>query len=199
MKKKDGRKSWLWRVRPKQRWGLGSGRGQCSGPTVCKRPWGLWGVGLRLKEQEGPRHALHPWSQRAGDLTWEPSRLPGLEWVGQTPSSSLLLLRSGRTPLTCLSWSPRPPSYAPKDPHGLEGALEDRELAWELSRLPVPEWAGQSPSTPLLLLLEGPSRLPLLISLASLLCPQGPKRPGGGFGGQGTGLGAQQAPLCPSG
>ena len=41
---------------------------------------------------------------------------------------------------------------------------------------------------------EGPSRLPLLISPASLLCPQGPTRPGGGFGGQGISLGAQQAP-----
>ena len=29
---------------------------------------------------------------------------------------------------------------------------------------------------------------------ASFLCPQGPTQPGGGFGGQGIGLGAQQAP-----
>ena len=42
---------------------------------------------------------------------------------------------------------------------------------------------------------EGPSRLPLLTSPASLLCPQGPTQPGGGFGGQGIGLGAQQAPV----
>ena len=41
---------------------------------------------------------------------------------------------------------------------------------------------------------EGPSRLTLLISLASLLCPHGPTQPGGGFGGQGTSLGAQQPP-----
>ena len=81
--------------------------------------YGGWGLGSRnrrgpgmLKEQKGPRHA-----QRAGDLTWEPSRLPGLKWVGQMPSSPLLHLRSG---------------------------------IW-----------------------EGPSHLPLLISLASLLCPQG--------------------------
>ena len=40
---------------------------------------------------------------------------------------------------------------------------------------------------------EGPSRLPLLISWASLLCPKGPTRPGGGLRGQGTVLGAQQA------
>ena len=41
---------------------------------------------------------------------------------------------------------------------------------------------------------EDPSHLPLLISPASLLCPQRPTWPGGGLGGQGTGLGAQQAP-----
>ena len=42
---------------------------------------------------------------------------------------------------------------------------------------------------------KGPSRLPLLISPVSLLCPQGPTWPGGDFGGQGVSLGAQQ-PLC---
>ena len=41
---------------------------------------------------------------------------------------------------------------------------------------------------------EGPFCLPLLISPASLLCPQEPMQPGRGFGGQGIGLGAQQAP-----
>ena len=136
-------------------------------PQGWKRPWGLWGVGLRLKEQKGPRRAPHPWSQREGDLTWEPSRLPGLEWAGQTPSSPLLLLWSRRAPPACLSWSPWPPSYAPKDPCGLEGALEGRGSAWELSRLPGPEWVGQSPSAPLLLFPESPSHLPLLISPAS--------------------------------
>ena len=40
----------------------------------------------------------------------------------------------------------------------------------------------------------GSSHLPLLISPASLLCLQGPMRPGGGFGGQETDLGAQQVP-----
>ena len=51
---------------------------------------------------------------------------------------------------------------------GGEGeALEGRGLAWEFSRLPMPKWEGQSPSAPLPLLPEGPSRLPLLISLAS--------------------------------
>ena len=83
-------------------------------PQGWKRPWGLWEVGLSLKEQKGPSRAPHPWSQRAGDLTWEPSKLPRLKWAGQTPSD------------------------------------------------------------PLPLLPDGSSRLPLLISLASLLCPQEP-------------------------
>ena len=39
--------------------------------------------------------------------------------------------------------------------------------AWELSRLPGSECAGQSPSAPLPLLLESPSHVPLLISPAS--------------------------------
>ena len=59
---------------------------------------------------------------------------------------------------------------------------------------PRAEWAGQSPSTPPPFLPEGPSRLPLLTSPASLLCSQGPPQPGGVFGAQGIGLGAQQAP-----
>ena len=63
------------------------------------------------------------------------------------------------------------PSFPPMlpGPMRLGGgwALEGRGRAWELSRLPGFEWAGQSPSAPLLLLLQGPSRLPLLISPAS--------------------------------
>ena len=88
-------------------------------------PGGCGGMGLR------------PQSQRVGDLTWEPSRLPGLKWAGQMPSSPLLLLWSG-------------------------GPL-----------LPA------SPDLP---------DLPLM--------PPGPMWPGGrgGLGGQGTCLGAQQAP-----
>ena len=71
------------------------GGADAQNPQGWKRPWVLWGVGLRLKEEKGPRRAPHPWSQRAGDITWDPSRLPGLEWAGQMPSSPLLLLPSG--------------------------------------------------------------------------------------------------------
>ena len=100
------------------------GRACAQDPQGWKRPWGCAGWGLGSMEQKGPRHAPHPWSQRRGDLSWEPSRLPGLEWVGQMPP----------------------------------------------------------------LLPEGPCCLPGLPPM-----PSGPTWPGGGFGGQGTGLGAQQA------
>ena len=79
------------------------GRANAQDPEGWKRPWGLWGVGLRLKEQKGPWRAPHPWSQRAGDLTWEPSSLPGLKWAGQMPSCPLLILRSGRATPALLS------------------------------------------------------------------------------------------------
>ena len=76
---------------------------------------------LRLKEQKGPRLAPNPWSQRVGDLTWEPSKLPGLEWVGQMPSSPLLLLWS----LESLPLLISPASLlCPQDPRSLERALE---------------------------------------------------------------------------
>ena len=114
----------LWRVGPKQGWGLGGGWGNAQDPQGWKRPWELWGLRLRLMEQKGPRRAPHSWSQRSGDLTWEPSRLPGLEWVGQMPSSPLLLLQSEGASPAFLSWSPQPPSYAPKDTCGMDGVLE---------------------------------------------------------------------------
>ena len=56
--------------------------------------------------------------------------------------------------------------------------------------------ANALPSSPAPLAWEGPSSLPLLVSLTSLLCPQGPTQPGGGFGEQGIGLGAQHAPCA---
>ena len=64
-------------------WAVGGANAQ--DPQGWKRPRGLWGVGLRLKKQKGPRHAPHPLSQRAGDLTWELSRLPGLGGWGECP------------------------------------------------------------------------------------------------------------------
>ena len=52
-----------------------------------KMPWGLWGVELRLKGTEGAWACPQPWPQGVGNLTWEPSRHPGLELVGQMPPS----------------------------------------------------------------------------------------------------------------
>ena len=146
-------------------------------------------------EQKGPRRAPHPWSQRAGNFTWEPSRLPGLKWVRQMPSSPFLLLQSG---------GPLPPAspvlllaslLCPQDQcgQGQWGVLEGKGLAWELSRLPGPAWVGETPSAPLLLLREGPSRLPLLISPVSLLCPKTHMACTGLWRGC-TSLGIQQAP-----
>ena len=132
-----------------------------------KGPGGCGGWGLGSRNRRGPGVSPHPSSQRAGDLTWEPSRLPGLEWAGHSCSSSpLLLLQSWRAPPTCLSCPPVGVLPMPPGPMwpGVRGALEGRGPAWELSRLPGPQWAGQTPSAPLPLLLEGPSCLPLLNS-----------------------------------
>ena len=95
-------------------------------------------------------------------------------------SSHLLLwsdVREGPSRLPLLiSWASL---LCPQDQCGCMGvegrALEGRGLAWELSRFPCPQWAGQSPSALLLLPLDGPSCLPLLISPASLLCLQDPR------------------------
>ena len=97
-----------------------------------KGPGGCGGVGLRLKEQKGPRRAPHPWSQWAGDLTWEPSRLPKPEWVGQSPSTPLLRLPQGRSHLPLLiSW---PPPYAPRT-----NAAGERGGHWRAG-----DWPGSS-------------------------------------------------------
>ena len=130
-----------------------------------KGPGRLLGVGLRLKEQKGSRRAPPPLVAEGRDLTWEPSRLPGLQWVGQTPSAPLFPEGPSHLPLL---FSPRPPSYAPRTSvargmggHGGQGTSLGTQQA------PQPKWAGQSPSASLLPLLEGPSRLPFLISPAS--------------------------------
>ena len=133
------------------------------------------------------------WSQRAGDPTWEPSRLPGLKWAGQMPSSS-------PAPLI-----PKGPSHLPllislvsflrsQDPHYLEGTLEGRRLAWELSRFPMPQWAGQTPSAPFPFLWSwrGPPACLSCSLPASLLCLQDQPGPEGTSEGIGPGLRAGQ-------
>ena len=108
----------------------GKGPGNCGG----------WGLGSRNRRGPGMPPTL-PWSQRAGDLTWEPVRLPGLEcW-----SSPLLLLWSWMAPPTCLSWSPRPPSCAPRTHAAWRGLWREGVPAWELSTVPGPSGPGDYP------------------------------------------------------
>ena len=124
-------------------------------------------------EQKGPKCSPNPWSQRMGNLIRESNRLPGLKWAGEISpllscSSSPggpLMLASLVLPLASFLCPPRP-----MWPGGM-GALEGRGQAWELSKLSGPECVGQTPSTPLPFLSEGPSHLPLLMFPASLLCP----------------------------
>ena len=98
----------------------GKGLG-CGGRSLSRS--GVWAVGNR--EQKGTEGAqARLWSQRAGDPTWEPSRFPGLEWVGQMTSAPLLLLRSRRAPPTCLSCSAPAFLLRPQDQRGPEGASE---------------------------------------------------------------------------
>ena len=52
---------------------------------------------------------------------------------------------------------------------------EGREPHLGAQQSPWPDWVGQMPSSPLPLLPERHSCLPLLISPASLLCPQDPR------------------------
>ena len=103
-----GGRPWLWRVGPKQGRSLFGGWGLCLGPPRSGKVPGV-----------------------CATLAWEgPYCLPLLI----SPASLLC-------PRTNLA-------------RGKGGALEGRELTWEFSRLPVPEWVGQSPSSSLRLLPE---------------------------------------------
>ena len=93
----------------------------------------------------------------------------GAQQASWAPVGKANTLLSSPAPLV-----PEGPSHVPLLispaflPGSLEGALEGRGLAWELSRLPRPSGLGdRSLSAPLLLLLEGPACLPLLISSGS--------------------------------
>ena len=106
-------------------------------------------MGLRLEEQKGPRHARPLFSDGmaphlgAQQASW--AQVDGANAL-LSPSAPLIWEGPSRLPLLISPAS----LYAPRDPHGLEGALEGRVLAWELSRLPVPKWPGWLPSAPLL-------------------------------------------------
>ena len=103
------------------------------------------------------------WALEGRGLPWELSRLPGPKWAGQTTSASLPFLLDGPSHLPLLIF---PASLlCPQDPHGLRGALEVGELAWELSRLPAR--VGQVIALHSFPALPRESHLPLLISPAS--------------------------------
>ena len=161
-----------------------------------KGPGGCGGWDLGSRNRRGPG-CPPPRSQRAWDLTWEPSRLPGLKWAGQSPSTPLLLLLQGPSCLPLLISLAS--LLCPQGPTQPGGGLEGRGPAWELGRLPMPKWVGLTPSAPLLLLPQGPSHLPLLISPASgaLILPGLHLRPTGSLWGSSRLLGGQSPPPAP--
>ena len=173
----------------------------------------IWGLGGPLPPASpdlpglppvppGPMQLEGEWGSLEGrGPAWELSRLPMPKWVGQSPSASPPLLPKGpyRLPLLISLAS----LLCPQGPTQPGGALEVGGSAWELSRLPVPEWTGQSPSAPLPLFLESPSHLPLLISLASwaqilsglhFSSPLVPLHPTGSLWGSSHLLGGQSSP-----
>ena len=131
-------------------------------PQGWKRPWELWGWGLGSRNRRGPRCALHPWSQRAGDLTWAPSRLPGFEWAGQMPSSPAPPVwgLGGPLPPASPAWSSGPPSYAPRTNAGRGG---QKGGPWRAG-----EWPGSSIGSPCP---SGRGNCPLFLSHSSPRAP----------------------------
>ena len=130
---------------PKQGPGLRGGLGQCSDPQGWKSLWGLWGVGFRLKEQKA--QVCPPPLVSEGRGPHLGGQQPSWARVGRANalvSSPAPPVWEGPSHLPLLI-SPQPPSCAPKEPQHLQGALEGRVLAWELSRLPGPSGPGDRP------------------------------------------------------
>ena len=131
----------------------GKGSGSCGG----------WGLGSR--NRRGPGVPPTPGLRGEGTSPGSPAGFLGSSAQGRHPpllsspappvGSAHLLLLTSQVSLLC-----------PQGPTWPGGALEGRGSAWELSSLPVPQWAEQMLSAPLPFLLDGPSCLPLLISPA---------------------------------
>ena len=130
------------------------------GPGDC----GQWGLGSRNRRGPGvsPIHGL----RGRGTSPGSPACSPGLSGQGNRPL--LLSCSYWRAPPTCLSCSrfgllPMPPGPMPLGGRGGPWRAGD----WSGSSAGSPFlWVRQLPSAPLLLLPEGPSHLPRLISLA---------------------------------
>ena len=131
-----------------------------------KGPGGCGGWGLGSKNGRGPGAPPTPGLRGGGNLTLEPSIFPVLEWSGQMPSAPLLLLLDGSSCLPLLISLHF--LLCPQDQCGWgEGGLGGQGTGLGTQQPPQAAWAGQMTCAPLLLLLEGPSQLPILISLAS--------------------------------
>ena len=75
--KKWGKRLWLWSAGPEQRGGLGSGRGQCSGPTGLEKALGVvggGGLGSRNRRDPGvpPTTVSEGWGPHLGaqQVSW---------------------------------------------------------------------------------------------------------------------------------
>ena len=101
---------------------------------------------------------------RAGDRPGSSARSLCPSVLGNRPP--LIFRSSRRAPPACLSWSPQPPSCASRTQAAWMG-LWSGGTGLGAQQAPWPEWARRSPFAPLPLFPESPSRLPLLVSLAS--------------------------------
>ena len=94
-------------------------------------------MGLRLNGTKGVQACIRPLVSAGGGLIWEPSRLPGLGWAGQVPSTPLSCLWSGEPSRLPLLFSPRFPSYAHRTNAARErGALGGQGTSLGLQQAP---------------------------------------------------------------
>ena len=128
------------------------------GPGGC----GRWG--LVSRNRRGPAVLPTPGLRGQGTSPGSPASFLGSSGQGKRPP--ILSRSSQMAPPACLSWSPWPPSFAPRNHEAWMG-LWRGDTGLGAQQAPQPKWAGQSPSAPLSLFPESPSCLPLLISPAS--------------------------------
>ena len=133
-------------------WRAGDQPGSSAG-SWCPSGWGNCLLLLSCFSPRGPPTCIScsslgllPMPPRTY-MNWRGLWVAG-DWPGRSAGSPDPSEQGNRPPLlSCSSWMA--PPTCPQDPHGLDGALDGREAAWELSRLPCP---------------SGPGDLPLLLS-----------------------------------
>ena len=148
---------------------MGGEWSQCLGPTGLEKALGAVEGGAYTQGTEGAQACPPPLVSEGGapHLGAQKACCAQVGRANALLSSPTPLVPEGPSRLPFLISRPLP--YAPKDPHGLEGTVRDRGLAWELAGSPCPSEQGKCSPPPLPLLLEGPSCLPLLIYWASCL------------------------------